>query len=566
MPAPVVLPKFLILLISVLQGVLLLALYLSIDARAWPSQSPVWAYPLFTLAIAIPTLFLLSLERGNERQLSLYLAGFALLLAPLAAYTGLQAEPVGVFPSYNLMYLYGFSIALACFKALMYLQQRVEQRPMTYQVLFTYSWRNFLVLALAAVFVIAFFIILKVWGGLFQLINIQFFNDTFRQEWFLFPVLSFAFGLGVVIFRDLTHILDNITRLLQGLIKLLLPLVLLIAVIFVAALPISGLEPLWATKNGSGLLMWLSAIVLFFSNAVYQDGRGDAPYPPWLHKLIYLSLAVLPILSALSIYGLTLRISQYGWTVERAWAVLVCLVLSLFSVGYIWGVIRKKSRWQETLATVNVYMGLCILILALLANSPLLDLRKISLESQLSRLESGDQDLENFDFLYIHRNLAKPGHLALESMKESWAVTAPEKVELMEKKLAGYNNRRMMSGDRFWKNLQRRPSDFDVPVELRQFISKNQHLLYIDNPTLIKADLNGDGEAEYALLGFHSGGGMQAVYFLKKSGLWRIKNLQVGSHFGREIIDENSIRSGEIRLESPEFKHLFIGKLKFIPR
>jgi len=206
------------------------------------------------------------------------------------------------------------------------------------------------------------------------------------------------------------------------------------------------------------------------------------------------------------------------------------------------------------------------LALALLANSPLLDLRKISLKSQLSRLESGEQDIENFDFLYIHRNLAKPGHLALESMKAAWAEAAPEKVDLMERKLAGYNNRRMMSGDRFWKNLQRRPSDFDLPIELRQFIDKNQHLLFIDNPTLIKTDLNDDGKAEYVLLGFHSGGGMQAVYFLKKSGLWRIKNLQISSHFGREIINEDSIRSGEIRLEDPEFKHLFIGKLKFIPR
>jgi len=566
MPTPVVIPKFLMLLISVLQGVLLLALYLTIDARVWPSQSPVWAYPLFTLAVSIPTLFLLSLERGNERRVSLYIAGFALVLTPLAAYTGWQAEPAGVFPSYNLMYLYGFSMVLACFKALMYLQQRAKQRSMTYQVLFTYSWRNFLVLALAAIFVIAFFIILKVWGGLFQLINIQFFNDTFRQEWFLFPVLSIAFGLGVVIFRDLTHVLDNITRLLQGLIKLLLPLVLLIAVIFVAALPSTGLEPLWATKNGSGLLMWLSAIILFFSNAVYQDGRGDAPYPPWLHKIIYLSLCVLPILSVLSIYGLTLRVGQYGWTVERAWAVLVCLVLSLFSLGYIWGIIRKKSRWPETLAIVNVNMGLCILALALLANSPFLDFRKISLESQLSRLASGEQNIENFDFLYVHRNLAKPGHLALESMKADWSETAPEKLALMEKKLAGYNNRRMMSGDRFWVKLQRRPVDFDIPLELRSFINKNQHLLFIDNPTLIKTDLNDDQEDEYVLLGFHSGGGMQAVYFLKNSGYWRIKNLQLSSHFGREIINEDSIRNGEIRLEDPEFKHLFIGKLKFIPR
>lgn len=566
MHAPVVLPKFLMLLVAVLQGVLLLALYLAMEARAWPSQSPVWAYPLATLAISIPTLLLLSIERGRERQLGLYLAGFALIITPLAVYTGWQTEPYGDFPTYNVMVIFAFSMAIACFKALMYLQQRANQKPMNYQVLFTYSWRNFLVLALAGAFVLVFFILLKVWGGLFQLINIEFFNNIFRQEWFLYPALSFAFGLGVIIFRDLTHILDSITRLLQGLIKFLLPMVLLIAVIFVGALPFTGLDSLWATKNGTSLLLWLSAIILFFSNAVYQDGRGDAPYPPWLHRAIYLALCVLPILSALSVYGLALRINQYGWTVERSWAVLVCLVLSLFSAGYCWGIIRKKSLWPKTLASVNVNMGLCVLVLSLLANSPVLDFRKISLASQLSRLESGEQTFDDFDFLYIHRSLAKPGHLALNAMKAEWAKTAPEKVTLLDRKLAGYGHRGLMSRDEFWKNLQQRPANFEVPTELKYFINQNQHLLFIGSPTLIETDLNGDKQAEYVLLGLHAGGGMQAMFFQKRANVWYLKNLQQSNHIGSSAINEDSIKNGEIRLVDPEYKHLVIGNLKFIPR
>ena len=566
MYAPPALPKLLMLLISVLQGFVLLALYLAMEARAWPSQSPVWSYPLVTLAISIPTLLLLSLERAYERQVALYLGGFAILVTSLAIYTGWQAEPFGDFPVYNLMFIFGWSIALACFKALMYLQQRATQKPMTYQVLFTYSWRNFLVMALACAFVLAFFIILKVWGGLFQLINITIFNDLFRQEWFLFPVLAFSFGLGVIIFRDLTHILDSITRLLQGLIKLLLPLVLLIAVIFVAALPFTGLDSLWATKNGTSLLLWLSAIILFFSNAVYQDGRGDAPYPSWLHRAIYLSLCVLPILSVLSIYGLTLRISQYGWTVERCWAMLVCLILSLFSAGYFWGVIRRKAQWPETLERVNVNMGLCVLALALLANSPFLDFRKISLASQLSRLESGEQAHEDFDFLYLHRALAKPGHLALEALEAEWSKTAPEKVKLMQRKLAGYSRGQLMNSDDFWQKLQYRPVDFELPTELRGFIDENPQLLFTANPTLIRVDLVGDEQPEYVLLGLHSGGGMQAMYFVKKSNVWQLKNMRYSGRFGRAENNEDSIRNGEIRLEKVEFKNLFIGELKLSPR
>ncbi len=62
------LPKTLMLSIAVAQGVLLFALYKAFDAHVWPSESPLWSYPIWTLAIAVPVLLLLSLERGNERQ------------------------------------------------------------------------------------------------------------------------------------------------------------------------------------------------------------------------------------------------------------------------------------------------------------------------------------------------------------------------------------------------------------------------------------------------------------------------------------------------------------------
>src|SRR5690606_35326088 len=97
-------------------------------------------------------------------------------------------------------------------------------------------------------------------------------------------------------FRELTHVIDSVTRLLQGLIKLLLPLVLTVALIFLAALPFTGLDALWGTGNGTSLIIGLTAIILFFTNAVYQDGRGAAPYPNTVHRLVYLGLALLPLL------------------------------------------------------------------------------------------------------------------------------------------------------------------------------------------------------------------------------------------------------------------------------
>ena len=131
------LPKTLMLSIAVAQGLLLFALYKAFDGHDWPSESPLWSYPLWTLAIAVPVLLLLSLERGNERQVLMMSAGFGAMLVVLATYTGWQAEPFGEFPVFSLSAAFGCSISIACFKTLMYLQQRSAQLPLSYEVLFT---------------------------------------------------------------------------------------------------------------------------------------------------------------------------------------------------------------------------------------------------------------------------------------------------------------------------------------------------------------------------------------------------------------------------------------------
>ena len=135
----------------------------------------------------------------------------------------------------------------------MYLQLHIADAPITYRALFGYSWRNFLVVALTAPLVWGVGLILFLWGALFQAIGVDFFADLFTEDWFLFPVLAVAFGLGVLIFRHLATVIDGITSLLEGLIRLLFPLIVAVVVIFLAALPFTGLQPLWETGNGTAL-------------------------------------------------------------------------------------------------------------------------------------------------------------------------------------------------------------------------------------------------------------------------------------------------------------------------
>lgn len=289
------------LIISFAQGLFLYGLYHAVDTHSWPSESPLWSYPLWTVALTVPLLLLLSIDRDNYKSAVRHVALFGAVLALLATYTGYQAEPFGKFPIFNMSFAFACGVTLACFKALMYLQQRAAGVELTYQVLFTNSWRNFLVTGMSALFVAVFWLILMLWGQLFKIIDVDFFWDLFREDWFVFPVLSVAFGIGVIMFRDLTTVIDNITRLFHWLFKLLLPLVVGIAVIFLAALPVVGLDVLWSTGRGTALLLWLLAITLFFTNAVYQDGREKNPYPLIVHRIIYIGLLIMPVVSGKSV-------------------------------------------------------------------------------------------------------------------------------------------------------------------------------------------------------------------------------------------------------------------------
>ena len=312
-PAVPSLPRNLMLGLALGQGLFLLFLWRALDGGTWPSQTPALNFPLWTFAVAWPGLLLLSLEAQNQaRVLKVVSLCIAVLLLP-AAYIGWQASPFGAFPVWSLLAIYVITMLLACFKVLMGVQIWAGQRSVTYEALFAASWRNFLVVVLSLLLTGGVQAVLYLWGALFAAIGIGFFQELFNEDWFLFPVLAVALGLGTLIFRRLVNLIDGITGLLEGLMRLLLPLALAVLLIFLAALPFTGLAPLWATGNGTALLMWLNAFVLFFLNAVYQTG-GKAPYPPLVHRLLQPGIAVLPVLSAMALYGLYLRVDQYGWS------------------------------------------------------------------------------------------------------------------------------------------------------------------------------------------------------------------------------------------------------------
>jgi hypothetical protein len=505
MSNPHQLPTPIMLLLASVQGLSLYLLHQSISFDFWPSNQPQWLFCFYTLVVVAPVTLLLSLEKGLELKLTLRLGAFALVAAALGFYAGLQAIPLEQISYQPVLFAFIFSMLLASFKALLYIQQLSSGSALSYSALFLHSWRNFLTLGLSLLFTLAVWAVLMLWAALFKVIQIDFFDDLFAKQWFYYPTLSLAFAFGIIIFRNQAGVIDTITRIQQALMKFLLVILALVSVLFMLALPFTGLTPLWKTGHGSFLILCLQALMLFFLNAVYQADANSRPYPLWLHRAIYAAVALLPVYSLIACYGLMLRVEQYGWSVSRCWGLVLWAILALFSVGYLWGILKKRDLWLQHLNWINVRMGLVLLAVMMLVNSPLIDFRKITVQSQLARLEDGRTLLADFDLHYFRHNLAKPGYDALQQLKAYYGETNPAlalRIDALYRKDM-HND----STDQLQQLLLalKLPDDVVLPSALQQALSewqKDHHwqLSYISQYHLRPIDLNKDGVQDYVLL------------------------------------------------------------------
>lgn len=293
-------------IIALVQGITLAYLYQSVEQQLWPGTNLTWLTALATFFISFPTLFLLIGSKNDYQGLIKGLLPFTLLISVLGAYIGNQQS---AYPDLDSTFaVFSFAMLIACFKAIMYIKLLANRQAIDYQSLFLASWRNAIIFAATLLFTAIFFGILQLGAALFDLLGTEFFTRLLREEWFWLPALTLASALAIHIFRKISYIADNIATILQTLMKFLLPLLIFVSLGFLLTLPFTGLDKLWATRSGTFLLLWLTALSLFFVNAIYHKGNENLPYNLFVHRFILVGVAVLPVYSAISAYRHTISV------------------------------------------------------------------------------------------------------------------------------------------------------------------------------------------------------------------------------------------------------------------
>lgn len=560
------LPKRLIISFSLIQSIVLTLLYRSAEHEFWPGTSPVWLFSLVTFFISFPLLVSLCITKTNLKDTIKFLLPFSITLSLLGAYVGFQQEPKAFINNSSIISVFIFTALIACFKVLMYVQQYIDNKKFSYSSLVELSWQNFIVFSFSCLFIGALWGILNLGASLFAVLEINFFKELLEKDWFVIPVLNIAFGFAVFIFRKIIHTVETVSTMLQTLLNFMLPTLTVISLGFLVTLPFTGLSSLWKTGSGSLLILWLQALTLFCVNAVYQYGSGHKPYSPLIHRLIFIGVALLPIYSLISAYGLWLRIEQYGLTVDRCWAILVWSVLTSFSFGYLIGIIKKRDAWLETLGSVNIAMGFFVLTLMLLVNSPVLNFQQISANSQIARLDEGKVNFEEFDYYYFGYALGRQGYLKLQTLINESKTLPKEHIAIIERM---YINHKLANKNRSFTNFESLitywPSKESIPADLvKSFYERETQYEWSIYQTkdyyLIAIDLDDDTKPEFIAIE-ESNELTNADMWVIEHGQWVAKYMTT-SNPGKDNYIKELIKSGQIETVKPKWKNIKIGNLE----
>lgn len=566
--------RLMIIALALIQSILLLLAYYGIKYDwAWFAAIPVRTLWL-TLAVAVPTFTSLLLRRGRDHYAAIAAAVLIAVLLPLAWHGGNACGARDIIACDGVWMPYVVVLTCALFVALPFVQTARDHGPrLSYPDLFHHAWDNWLALHSAALFAGAGWLILVLWAGLFKLIGIGFFTTLFSSVEFIFPVSGLFFGFGLMLCRTQPGALRAVLRVWLSLSRGLLPLIGTLAVVFLLALTFTGLQPLWATRYAATLLLTLVLATVTLANAAFQDGVSGPPPSTTLRRLVAAALLTLPAYAGIAAYALSLRVDQYGWSVDRLWAALISAFAMLYAFGYAAAVLRRSDAWLSLIAPVSAVIGLLLSAVLLLTQSTLLDFRVIAVNSQLAQLDKGAVTLEKFDLTYLRWNLGRPGVEALQALsKDARVKAAPDVASRIQKLLVAKNRWEGRENEQptlAAKDFLILPKGAAVPDGVLAALNEKQkNRIYAAEPcarkaqscALLQVDLNGDAQAEWVLINKEGRGYGVPVLALRGDHWQQVGNLNSSAaNNAKDVL--KTLEDAAISTEPQHWKDLRIGTL-----
>jgi hypothetical protein len=266
----------------------------------------------------------------------------------------------------------------------------------------------------------------------------------------------------------------------------------------------------------------------------------------------------------LAAYALWLRIDQYGLTPDRVFATAYLVVAAGFTVGYAFAALRK-GPWMKPLEPTNLIMAAVSVLLLIALFTPIADPARLSVGSQVKRLESGKVSAAKFDYAFLRFDSSRYGREVLDRLKaDSNPEIAMRAGEALE---PDYNRPPRVSKAPKKPDLSKitvYPTDARLPDDFaNQNWGDDSGSICLTSGSLCSAlllDVDGDGAAEVLLAV-----GRDFDVFTKAEGRWR-KTAEASTPCWNTGLQE-ALKAGTFRMSEPAPRRdLLVGDRAFILR
>ncbi len=294
-----------------------------------------------------------------------------------------------------------------------WLQDRTGWRR--YPDLFDAAWTITVRYLAAWLFVGVAWLVLMLSNALLGLVGVDVIENLLDVEPVPYAFSGLVLGIALAVVHELRSYLSP--YLLLRLLRLLLPVVLLVVLIFIAALPLRGLSSLFGDFSAAGTLMGVTIGAITLITIALDRDNGLAVHTPLMRSATQVLALALPILGALALYAIVLRVMQYGWTPDRVFAAVCATFLLAYGVCYA-VVALARRHWMDRIRRVNVTLALVLIAIAALWMTPLLYAEKISTGSQIARYQSGQAMAAQLPLWEMDKEWGKAGQRGLARLEE----------------------------------------------------------------------------------------------------------------------------------------------------
>lgn len=244
-----------------------------------------------------------------------------------------------------------------------------------------------------------------------------------------------ALGLGLAVVTELAELVSP--YLVLRLLRLLLPPLLAVMVVFVLALPFRGLSDLFGSYSAAGTLMAIVMGGVSLISIVVDQNQAEAARSPLMRNAARAMALLLPVLAGLAIWAVLLRINQHGLTPERVAGATAALIVLGYAVLYALSVLLARAAWMDRIRQANIAMALAVMALAALWQTPLLNAEALSARSQLARFQAGRLTVAQLPLHEMRWDWGRPGAAVLASLG---TVTGHAEQAALEARLAEVAN------------------------------------------------------------------------------------------------------------------------------